>query len=97
MKVLYPRIPITLNLPELKKALAVGLHFLAIGKNPKECYFNGADRIKTKITLSDYAEDCLAQLLKESSFQSQNEIIVFSLQYLKEVSEKRPQILNAKL
>lgn len=97
MRALYPRIPVQLNRPELKKALAVGLHFLAIGKNPEEAHFNGSTLVKTKIILNSYAEDCLEQLKQDPAFKSQNDIIVLCLQYLNEASKKRPQILNTRL
>lgn len=97
MKTLYPRIPVQLNQADLKNAISTGLHYLAIGKNPQKAHFNGSERVKVKIVLNDYAEGCLTQLTRDPSFKSQNEIIVFCLQFLQEARETRPQMLTTRL
>ncbi|MCP3941001.1 MAG: hypothetical protein GY710_05910 [Desulfobacteraceae bacterium] len=84
----FVRIPVNLHQKEFFESVGVGLYELLNGQRP--ILFNSTNSIeihkivKTRIYLSDFAENFLKTLQKLDEFNSKNEILTVALAYVAE-------------
>lgn len=90
------KLPPSLRCPTLRNGVGIGLHYLAIGDNPKKIpeILDRKEWITARVPLTPAAKKLYAELLSKPEFPAKSDPLLFALAW---VAEQAPHVRNIEI